>query len=102
MSNRQETRNDPGTNNIPERAIPGKRLKWQWVAALVLCILALAVYVFLARSGKAQSGAGKKGGGAAARTISVAAVPAKKGDVAVYLAGLGMVRVHGCVCGAHS
>jgi multidrug efflux system membrane fusion protein len=105
MSKRREPENDPGNDAIPanpvassvhtetggERAIPGKRLKWRWVAALVICILALAGYAFLARSGKTQSGADKKGGGAAARSMPVAAVPAKKGDVAVYLAGLGSV-----------
>jgi membrane fusion protein, multidrug efflux system len=75
----------------PERVIPGKRLKWGWVAALVLCILVLAGFAFLARSGKPQPGADKKGGGSAARSVPVAAVPAKKGDVGVYLAGLGSV-----------
>ena len=75
----------------PERVIPGKRLKWGWVAALLLCILVLAGFAFLARSGKPQPGADKKGGGAAARSVPVAAVPAKKGDVGVYLSGLGSV-----------
>ena len=80
----------------PKRAIPGKRLIWGWVAALVLCLLALAGYAFLARSGKAQSGADKKGG-AAARSMPVAAVPAKKGDMGVYLAGLGSVTPNNTV-----
>jgi membrane fusion protein, multidrug efflux system len=114
MSKRREPQNDRGNDAIPadgvassdrteagdgraargeppKQAMPGKRLKWGWVAALVLCILALAGYLFLARSGKAQSGADKKGGGAAARSVPVAVAPAKKGDVAVYLTGLGNV-----------
>jgi multidrug efflux system membrane fusion protein len=92
MSKRREPENDPQNDNIPERATPGKRPKWRWVAAaLVLCILALAGYAFLARSGKAQPGADKKGGGAAARSMPVAAVPAKKSDIGVYLTGLGSV-----------
>lgn len=81
----------------PERLIPGKTPKWIWVAALVLCILALAGYVFLARSGKEQSGADKKGGGAAARSVPVTAVPAKKGDIGIYLAGLGSVTPNNTV-----
>ena len=81
----------------PERVIPGKRLKWGWVAALFLCILVLAGFAFLARSGKPQPGADKKGGGAAARSVPVAAVPAKKGDVGVYLAGLGSVTPNNTV-----
>lgn len=120
MSNRREPQNDRGNDTIPadavassnrteagdgrsakgeppERVIPGKRLKWGWVAALLLCILAVAGYVFLARSGKAQSGADKKGGGAAARSVPVAFVPAKKGDVAVYLTGLGNVTPNATV-----
>ena len=80
-----------------ERTIPGKRLNRGWVGALVLCILALAGYVFLTRSGKAPSGADKKGGGAAARSMPVAAVPAKKGDIGVYLAGLGSVTPNNTV-----
>jgi len=97
MSKRQDARNDPGNNKIPEQAIPGKHLRWRWIAALVLCLLALAGYVFLAGSGKAQSGTGKKGGAAAARSMPVAAVQAKKGDVAVYLAGLGSVTPNNTV-----
>lgn len=82
----------------PERVIPGKTWKWRWIAAaLVLCILALAGYFFLARSKKAQSGADKKGGGAAARSMPVAAVPAKKGDIGVYLTGLGSVAPNNTV-----
>jgi membrane fusion protein, multidrug efflux system len=109
MSKHREPQNDRGNDTIPaedgrpangepaERCIPGKRFKWGWVAALLLCILALAGYVFLGRSGKAQSGADKKGGAAAARSIPVVAVPAKKGDVGVYLAGLGSVTPNNTV-----
>lgn len=86
-----------GTGEPPGQLIPGKRLKWGWIAALVLCILALAGYALLSRSGKAQSGADKKGGGAAARSMPVAAVPAKKGDIGVYLAGLGSVAPNNTV-----
>ncbi len=81
----------------PERVIPGKTPKWIWVAALVLCILALTGYVFWARSGKPQPGTDKKGGGAAARSVPVAAVQAKKGDIGVYLAGLGSVMPNNTV-----
>ena len=120
MSKRRELQNDRGNDTIPantvassarteagdgrsakgeppDGVIRGKRLRWGWIAALVLCILALAGYVFMTRSGKAQSGADKKGGGAAARSMPVAAVPAKKGDIGVYLAGLGSVTPNNTV-----
>lgn len=82
---------------MSNQAIPGKRPKWRWIAVPVLCVLALAGYAYLAGSGKAPSGADKKGGSAAARAISVAVVPAKKGDVAVYLSGLGSVAPNNTV-----
>ena len=85
-----------GTGEPPGQLIPGKRLKWGWIAALVLCILALAGYALLSRSGKAQSGAEKKGG-ATVRSMPVTAVPAKKGDIGVYLAGLGSVTPNNTV-----
>lgn len=97
-SDRTETGDERSARGEPpEKVIRGKRLKWGWVAALVLCILALAGYAFLARSEKAQSGADKKGGGAAARSMPVTAVPAKKGDIGVYLAGLGSVTPNNTV-----
>jgi multidrug efflux system membrane fusion protein len=120
MPKRQEPENDRGNDAIPadtvassarkeagderaakedppERVIPGKTPKWVWVAVLALSILALAGYAFLARSGKAQSGADKKGGGAVARSMPAAAVPAKKGDIGIYLAGLGSVTPNNTV-----
>ncbi len=105
MSRRGKPGNDRENDGLPansvaspalpeaggERAIAGNRPKWRWIATIVLCLLTLAGVAYLARSGKAQSGADKKGGGAAARSMPVSAVPAKKGDVAIYLGGLGNV-----------
>ncbi len=53
--------------------------------------MAFAVYLFVSRGDKsAQPAAVKNGkGGAAARTVPVLATPARKGDVGVYLTGLG-------------
>lgn len=110
MSKRRGPENDPQIDNIPaetgqgvpgeppERGVPGKTPKWRWIAAaLVLCLLALGGYALLARSDKAQPGTDKKGGGAAARSMPVAAVPAKKGDIGVYLTGLGSVAPNNTV-----
>ena len=97
MSGRQETRNDSENPGIQEQANPGNRPKRRWITAFLLCAIALAGYVFLARSGKAPSGGGKKGEGAVTRGVPVAAVPAGKGDIAVYLAGLGSVTPNNTV-----
>jgi multidrug efflux system membrane fusion protein len=105
MSRRGKPGNDRENDGLPansvaspalpeaggERAIAGNRPKWRWIATIVLCLLTLAGVAYLAKSGKSQSGADKKRGGAAARSMPVSAVPAKKGDVAIYLGGLGNV-----------
>lgn len=81
-----ESQNDRGNEEMQ-----GKRPKWPWVVGIALCILAVAGYAYLAESGKARPGADKKAGDPAGRSMPVAAVPAKKGDIRVYLSGLGSV-----------
>src|SRR5512135_3361988 len=81
-----ESQNDRGNEEMQ-----GKRPKWRWVAGIAVCILAVAGYAYLAGSGKGRPGADKKGGGAGGRGMPVAAVPAKTGDISVYVAGLGNV-----------
>ncbi|MBF0506273.1 MAG: MdtA/MuxA family multidrug efflux RND transporter periplasmic adaptor subunit [Nitrospirae bacterium] len=64
--------------------------RW-WIWLLLASVLVIGSYVFLAKGGKAQSDAPKQPLSAAARGVPVAASAARKGDVGVYLSGLGTV-----------
>jgi len=62
------------------------------LALLAVCLLGAVAYVLVTRSGAAPSRAGARPpAGPAARGVPVVAVPARRGDVGVYLTGLGSV-----------
>ena len=63
----------------------------KWLGLLVVCFLLIGAYVWLTRTGRAQSPAGKQAPSTAARSVPVVAAAAKKGDISVYLNGLGTV-----------
>ena len=81
--------------STPEIAAPApreavKRRRWPWVVGIG--VLAVVAVLLLVRSGhrqKAQAQAAKAK--AAARTVPVAGLPARTGDLGVYLTGLGSV-----------
>jgi len=62
----------------------------RWWILLLVCFLFLSAY-FLHRSPQAQSQTEKRGSAAESRGVPVGAAAAKKGDVGVYLTGLGTV-----------
>ena len=69
---------------------------WRWWALLLaVAMIAAAAYFIYARQGGAQAEAQPAGKGAgrdpSARSVPVAAVSAKSGDIGVYLSGLGSV-----------
>ncbi|MGD0282415.1 MAG: efflux RND transporter periplasmic adaptor subunit, partial [Dissulfurispiraceae bacterium] len=64
--------------------------RW-WIGLLLVCFLSVGAFVFLTRAGRAQSQADKQGPSTAARGVPVVAAAAKKGDIGVYLNGLGTV-----------
>jgi len=67
-------------------------LRRRWgIGLLAVCLLAGGVYVFLTRSGEAQSRTAKQGASPPARSVPVVAAAAKTGDIGVYLTGLGAV-----------
>ena len=78
-------------NDPPERTLPRGILRrwWFWLAVIVL--LAIGIYAYQAMVRKAASDAAKKAQAAAARSVPVAAAPARKGEIGVYLTGLGTV-----------
>ncbi len=61
------------------------RRRW-WVVALVLCILAIGAYFYFSKGGFRSA---KKG--PIVRSMPVVTAPAKKGDIKIYLNGLGSV-----------
>lgn len=75
----------PGAERVPS-------LFKHWVLwAILASVLAVGAYMVLTRSGEAQPRAAAPQGNAAARTVPVVVVPARVGDIGVYLAGLGTV-----------
>jgi len=82
---------EPANNEQPQRtgAKALHRRWWIWLAAAAL--LAVCICAYLAEKRKTVSEAARKAQAAAARSVPVVAAPAKKGDIGVYLTGLGTV-----------
>jgi len=62
-----------------------------WIWLLLIFLVAGGVYLYRTIEEKKASLAAKQAAAAAARSVPVAAVPARKGDIGVYLTGLGSV-----------
>ncbi len=85
-------RRDPQKIYLDERPAAGKWLRQWWVWLLAAGVLGLVAYGQLTKSsGQTTGGAAKPGPGAPAPPVAVTAAAAKKGDVPVYLTGLGNV-----------
>jgi len=74
-----------------EKTPAGSWLKhwWFWVVAVIL--VGIVAYHLMGRPEKTAEGTGKKGANLAAQKIPVATTAAKKGDMPIYLTGLGSV-----------
>ncbi|HEX9023770.1 MAG TPA: MdtA/MuxA family multidrug efflux RND transporter periplasmic adaptor subunit [Geobacteraceae bacterium] len=72
----------------PQKSPAYKR--W-WFVAISICIIVLAGYFYYSGTNKPASSAAKKGVSPPQRSVPVVTVPARKGDVGVYLTGLGTV-----------
>ncbi len=67
-----------------------RKIRWRWVAVFAVILIAAVAYAFL---GRAKTGAPQAAAqaGPAVRAIPVGVVTAKKGDMNVYIIGLGAV-----------
>lgn len=72
---------------------PGSSLsRMLWLTGVaVICLLAVGGYFFLNRAEKSRSLAGQQTSAAAAPGLPVVALPSQKGDIGVYISGLGSV-----------
>ncbi len=82
----QETNN----NSIRARTRFAAFLKRRWIGLVVVCLLVVGAFIFLARGGQKAPRAAQQGL-TTAPGISVVATAVKKGDLGVYLSGLGTV-----------
>jgi multidrug efflux system membrane fusion protein len=82
---------ETGNNDAPEqsRTSPIRRHWWIWL--LLISLVAGGVYLYFTIEKKKTSLAAKEAAAAAARSVPVSAVQARKGDIGVYLTGLGSV-----------
>jgi multidrug efflux system membrane fusion protein len=76
-----------GISKTTENVVKPRRL---WMILLAVCIVAIGTYIFIIRPAMQAKGADKRSANQA-RGVPVAVTEAKKGDIAVYLAGLGTV-----------
>jgi multidrug efflux system membrane fusion protein len=73
-------------------AKPSKRRRWLWwVLLLILALAAAYWWNGRGRSAAAKSGSAKTGRGAAGAAVPVVAVQAQKGNIGVYVSGLGAI-----------
>jgi len=82
---------ETGKSAAQEQTASAPSHKRRWIWLLVAVAVAAGIYIYAGKGDKAQTPGGKQAQNAAARSIPVVAVPAKKGDVGVYLSGLGAV-----------
>jgi membrane fusion protein, multidrug efflux system len=64
--------------------------RWVWLLAAV-CLIAIVVYVYFIYSDRMPSVAGKQGTAPPARAMPVVTATSAKGDINIYLTGLGSV-----------
>ena len=79
------------TNNMPEQTQSSPLLRRWWIWLLAVSFTAIGTYAYLTMAAEAPSRSARQGTATPARSVPVMAVPAKKGDVGVYITGLGSV-----------
>jgi membrane fusion protein, multidrug efflux system len=78
-------------NDAPKRKRFKLSLRSWKLGLLAVCLLAVAAYVFLSKTGKTQPHAGTQEAASGIQGVPISTVVAKTGSIPVYLAGLGSV-----------
>jgi multidrug efflux system membrane fusion protein len=78
-------------NEVPKRISAGNLLRRWWVWLLVAGLVGIVAYSQLGKSGKIGGGAARQGANLPPQSVPVTAIAAKKGDIGIYLTGLGSV-----------
>ncbi|HUI67134.1 MAG TPA: MdtA/MuxA family multidrug efflux RND transporter periplasmic adaptor subunit [Nitrospirota bacterium] len=86
MTSTQET-ND---NSMPARTPFAAFLRSWWLGLVVICLLVVGAFIFLAKGGQKAPRAAQQGA-SAVPSVPVVATAVKKGNLDVYLSGLGAV-----------
>lgn len=76
---------------VSVRVLSGHLLRRWWFWLLAASLLGIVAYTQLTRSGQTPGSSNQTGSNPAQPSVPVAAVAAKKGDIGIYLTGLGSV-----------
>ena len=87
MTFQQNTEKNEGLKRIP----PGDWLRRWWIWLLAAGLVGIVAYSQLGKAAKTTGGAARKGAKLPAQSVPVTAMAAKKGDIGIYLTGLGSV-----------
>jgi multidrug efflux system membrane fusion protein len=80
-----------GKNDLAKRMPARDLLRRWWFWVLVAVLVGMVAYSQIGKAAKTAGGAARPGANRAAQTVPVTAVAAKKGDIGIYLTGLGAV-----------
>lgn len=76
-------------NDNPGRPVAKRTHLWVWLLVAALC--AVGAYAYLSGGAKRTASTARQGTASPARSVPVVAVPARQGDIGVYVTGLGAV-----------
>ena len=91
MTETETSTQETGSSNEPNPTPLAALLRHWKIGLLAVCLLAIGVYIFGTKFGKAESPAAVQGATTSVPAVSVATVAAKTGSIPVYLTGLGAV-----------
>jgi membrane fusion protein, multidrug efflux system len=91
MTETETSTQETGSSNEPNPTPLAALLRHWKIGLLAVCLLAIGVYIFWTKFGKAESRAAVQGATASVPAVPVATVAAKTGSIPVYLTGLGAV-----------
>jgi membrane fusion protein, multidrug efflux system len=86
-----EFEHNPKKTSIAKQTLFQKLIRSWWIWLLVAGLIGIGAYAYITKSAEAPSGSAKKGSTPAQRSVPVVTAVAKKGDINIYLTGLGSV-----------